>query len=68
MDSDNNIGSRDPVWKYCTHVEGNRNGTVCNYYGLVIRSGGITRYKFHLSHSDLNSNTKKCSNVPPEVK
>ena len=49
-------------------MEGNRNGTLCNYYGLVIRSSGITRFKFHLSHSDLHSNTKKCPNVPPEVK
>ena len=49
-------------------MEGNRNGTICNYYGLVIRRGGITRFKYHLSHSDPHSNTKKCPNVPPEVK
>ena len=49
-------------------MEGNRNGTICNYYGLVIRSGGITRFKFHLSHLDPHSNTKKCPNVPSEVK
>ena len=49
-------------------MERNRNGTVCNYYGLVIRSDGITRFKYHLSHSDPHYNTKKCSNVPPEVK
>ena len=34
----------------------------------MIKSGGITRLKFHLSHTDLHSNTKKCPNVPPEVK
>ena len=34
----------------------------------MIRSGGITRFKFHLSHSDPRSNTKKYTNVPPEVK
>ena len=34
----------------------------------MIRSGGITRFKYHLSHSDPHSNTKKCPNVPPEVK
>ena len=55
MDSGSNIGDQDPVLKYCTHVEGNRNGTVCNYCGLVIRSGGITRFKFHLSHLDPHS-------------
>ena len=28
----------------------------------------ITRFKFHLSHTDPHSNRKKCPNVPPEVK
>ena len=68
MDSGSNIGGRDPAWKYCTHMEGNINCTVCNYCGLVIRSGGITRFKFQLSHLDPHSNTKKCPNVPSEVK
>ena len=49
-------------------MEGNRNGTICNYCGLMIKSGRITRFKFHLSHSDPHSNTKKCPNVPLEVK
>ena len=49
-------------------MEGNRNSTVCNYCGLVIRSGRITHFKFHLSHSDPHYNTKKCPNVPSEVK
>ena len=68
MDSGSNIGGRDPTWKYCTHVEGNKNGKVCNYCGLVITSGGITRFKFHLSHPDPHSNIKKCPNVLSEVK
>ena len=33
---------QDLAWKYCTLMEGNRNDTVCNYYGLLIKSGGIT--------------------------
>ena len=49
-------------------MEGNRNGTICNYCDLVIRSSGITRFKYHLSHSDPHYNTKKCPNVPLEVK
>ena len=49
-------------------LEGHKNGTICNYCGLSIKSGGITRLKFHLSHTDPHSNTKKCPNVPPEVK
>ena len=31
-------------------------------------SGGISRFKFHLSHTDPHSNTKKFPRVPPEVK
>ena len=38
------------------------------YHGLSIKSGGITRLKFHLSHTDPHSNAKKCPNVPLEVK
>ena len=68
MDSESNILGRDLAWKYRTHVEGNRNGTIYNYYGLVIKSGEITCFKFHLLHSDPHSNTKKCPNVPLEVK
>ena len=59
---------RDLACRHCTSLEGNKNGTICNYYGLMIKSGGITRLKFHLSHTDPHSNIKKCPNVPPEVK
>ena len=34
----------------------------------MIKGSGITRFEFHLSHTDLHSNTKKCPNVPSEVK
>ena len=66
--SGSNIGGRDPAWKYCTPIEGNKNGTICNFCGMIIKSGGITRFKFHLSHTDPHSNSKKCPNVPPDVK
>ncbi|KAL6316825.1 hypothetical protein AAG906_021125 [Vitis piasezkii] len=59
---------RDPAWKYCLAIEGNRNGTICNFCGLVMKSGGITRFKSHLMHKDPHNNTKKCPRVPPEVK
>ena len=58
----------DPAWKYCSPIEGNRNGTICNLCGLVMKSGGITRFKSHLMHKDLHNNTKKCPRVPLEVK
>ena len=61
-------GGRDPVWRYYTNMEGNKNGTIGNYCCLMIKSGGIARFKFHLSHTDPHLNTKKYPNVPPEVK
>ena len=33
-----------------------------------MKSGGIIRFKFHLTHNDLHNNTKKCPRVPPKVK
>ena len=63
-----NTGGHDPAWKYCTPIEGNRNGAIFNFCGMVIKSRGITRFKFHLSHTNPHSNSKKCPNVPPEVK
>ena len=62
------VPGRDPAWKYCSPIEGNRNGTICNFCGLVMKSGGITRFKSHLMHKDPHNNTKKCPRVPPEVK
>ena len=35
---------------------------------MLIKSGGITLFKFHLSHTDPHSNSKKCHNVPLKVK
>ena len=66
--SGSNTEGRDPACKYCTPIEGNRNDTICNFCGMIIKSGGITRFKFHLSHTDPHSNSKKCPNVPSEVK
>ena len=60
---------RDLVWKYsCSPLEGNRNETICNFCGLVMKSGGTSRFKYHLAHRDLNNNTKKFLLVPLEVK
>ena len=66
--SGSTVEGRDLAWKYCTSIEGNINDTLCNYCGMVIKSDRITRFKFHLSHSDPHSNSKKCHNVPSEVK
>ena len=64
----NGSGGQDPVWRYYAPLEGHKNGTICNYCGLSIKIGGITRLKFHLSHTSPHSNTKKCPNMPPKVK
>ena len=66
--SGHNIGGCDSAWKYCTPIEGNRNDIIFNFCGMVIKSDGITQFKFHLSRTDPHSNSKKCPNVPPEVK
>ena len=60
--------SRDVAWKYCSPVEGNQNWTICNFCGLLMKSGGINQFKYHLVHGDPNNNTKKYPIVPPEVK
>ena len=62
-ESGSGVMGRDPYWKYCTPVEGNKNGTICNYCGLTIKNDRITHFKLYLSHTDPNSNTKKW--VPP---
>ena len=51
-----------------TFEGGHENETICSYCGLSIKSGEITRLKFHLSHTDSQTNTKKCLNVPLDVK
>ena len=33
---------RDVAWKYCSPVEGNRNRTICNFCGLLMKSGDIS--------------------------
>ena len=61
------MSGRDPTWKYCSPIEGNRK-TICNFCGLLMKNGGITRFKFHLMHNGPHNNTKKCLRVSPEVK
>ena len=72
MDSGSGGGSpipgQDLAQKYCSPIEKNINGTICNLCGLLMKSGGITRFKFHLTHKDPHNNTKKCRRVLPEVK
>ena len=64
----NGMFSRDVAWKCCSPVEENRNWTIYNSCGLLMKSGGISRFKYHLAHRDPNNNTKKCLTMPPKVK
>ena len=34
--------SRDVAWKYCSLVEGNLNGIICNFCGLLMKSRDIS--------------------------
>ena len=38
--------SRNLAWKYCSPLKGNQNGTICNFCGLLMNSGGISRLKY----------------------
>ena len=38
--SGSSVVGQEPAWKYCTPMKGNKNGTICNYGGLTIKSGG----------------------------
>ena len=58
----------DPAWQYCTRIEGNKNGTICTFCGDIMQSGGITRFKYHLTGIESHKNVRTCPNVPPEVK
>ncbi|RVW57731.1 hypothetical protein CK203_117342 [Vitis vinifera] len=35
---------------------------------MLMKNGGITSFKFHLAHTNLHNNSKKCPRVPREVK
>ena len=60
-------GGRDPAWRYCTPLDGHKNGTICNYCGLSIKSGGIPNVQMSKC-PNVQLWSKKCPNVPPEVK
>ena len=38
----NGMFGRDLAWKYCSPVKGNQNGTIYNFCGLLMKSGGIS--------------------------
>ena len=59
------IPRRDPTWKHCILVDGNKNCIICNYCGLLMKSGDIAQFKFHLSHILQH---EKCPRVFHEVK
>ncbi|KAM2525755.1 hypothetical protein TB1_023232 [Malus domestica] len=59
---------RDPAWEHGYLIDGNKYGTICKYCGRVMKSGGVTQLKYHLSGLDPAKNVQRCDNVPPEVK
>ncbi|XP_060667885.1 uncharacterized protein LOC132799608 [Ziziphus jujuba] len=59
---------RDPAWEHDFPIEGNKSGTICKYCNRVMKSGGVTRLKYHLSGIDPSHNVQPCGQVPPKVK
>ncbi|KAM1331064.1 hypothetical protein ACFX13_044378 [Malus domestica] len=62
------VTKRDPAWEHGDPIDRNKHGTICKYCGRVMKSGGVTRLKYHLSGLDLGNNVQRYDNVPPEVK
>ncbi|XP_048427360.1 uncharacterized protein LOC125471206 isoform X1 [Pyrus x bretschneideri] len=62
------VTKRDPAWEHEDPIDGNKHGTICKYYGRVMKSGGMTRLKYHLSGLDPENNVQQCDNIPPYVK
>ncbi|XP_060668905.1 uncharacterized protein LOC132800031 [Ziziphus jujuba] len=59
---------RDPAWKHDFPIDGNKSGTICKYCNRVMKSGGVTRLKYHLNGIDPSHNVQPCGQMPPEVK
>lgn len=57
-----------PMWRHTLLILGNKNGTICRYYNIVIHSGGITCFKYYLIGSNPKKNIKPCLILPPKVK
>ena len=62
------VTKHDPAWEHRDPIDGNEHGTICKYCGRVMKSGGVTRLKYHLSGLDPAKNVQRCDSVPPEVK
>ncbi|KAG8368770.1 hypothetical protein BUALT_Bualt15G0081300 [Buddleja alternifolia] len=58
----------DQGWEQGQKLPGVKGGSICNYCGHIMRSGGVTRLKYHFSGTEIGKNVKVYSSVPPEVK
>ncbi|XP_062028688.1 uncharacterized protein LOC133744631 [Rosa rugosa] len=59
---------RDPAWEHGEQIPDNKNGSICKYCGVTMKSGGVTLLKYHLSGLDPGNNVQQCEAVPTEVK
>ncbi|XP_052187762.1 uncharacterized protein LOC127798293 [Diospyros lotus] len=57
--------NNDPIWEYCTRINGNRMNLKCNYCGLE-RWGGINRMKHHFAGD--HDNVAPCTQCPDNVR
>ncbi|XP_042974622.1 uncharacterized protein LOC122306256 [Carya illinoinensis] len=60
------VRSEDPTWAHARAVPGARNNTECLYCNKIIRGGGITRLKYHLT--EIPDNVEACKKVSEDVK
>lgn len=60
--------ARDEAWMHGTRME-RKNGSIRNYCGHEMKSGGVTRLKQHLAgNMNKSGDVISCLSVPPEVK
>ncbi|KAM1024280.1 hypothetical protein ACFX2C_037581 [Malus domestica] len=62
------VTKHDLAWEHGDPIDGNKHGTICKYCGRVMKSGRVTRLKYHLSGLDPAKHVQRCDNIPPEVK
>ena len=47
---------REPAWEHGISIDDNKHRTICKYCGIVMKSGGVIRLKYHLSVMDPSHN------------
>ncbi|OMO51577.1 putative Zinc finger, BED-type [Corchorus capsularis] len=59
---------KDDARQHGTPILEIKGGVICKYCGFVMRSGGVTRLKWHLAGIDPKKNVKACEVVTDDVR